>query len=1027
MASGSGSPPLGAGEAPPPSAFLDEAVTASTSGGSEEHEAASPAGFQYLAGWPIVVGEVQSAPRVADVDANGSLEVVVGSRKGVYAIEADGAAVPGWPVLLANASLHPVILADIEGDGRLAVFARAGLQVHGLRPDGTAVPGWPQQAYGFTAAAAADVDLDGKVEIAAMDRDGVAHLWNRLGIEEPGWPFLFPTSQYFSYGASALGDVDGDGRYEVAIPNAFNPALFVLAPDGSQVGGFTTTLSDALRGVSMADIDRDGRDDLIFVESGNLWVVDAKGTALPGFPVRSLTYAFPPAIGDLDGDGRLEIVAAGYGKVGVHRDDGTPYPGIWPRLLTGENLFRQPTIGDIDGDGAPDILVPASNRVYAWHADGTPVFTWSVPNASSVTITDLDLDGKVDLLVGTGDYTGMGRVYALGLQAPYDPATMEWPTQGHDAQGTNRYTPPRVSLPMQVRIEPHVLLPDGAAGVSAFLDFSANADPADLEFRIEEVARRRVAPLLGTTVASHPPGSPGPDRIVTFDGAALAAILRETPPPPSGFLELEIVSEAVNGRRFSGSDVVRTVRSPNPEPDLVATPDVLDLGDVMVGVSITGVVNVHNAGEARLEVREVRVEGSGFDVDRHSAFRVDAGATVPILVTFAPVDLGPASGTVTLVSNDPRDPERQILLEGVGFTPLPDIAVEPSALTFGTVAVGFSRALQVIVKNLGPGELDLTSLSADDPAFTAVASFDTLIPFGSAYVLVTFAPAGPGVVASSLRVGTNDPDEPEVTLPLSGTGQTPVRLLVGTASGDVLDVDEDGHIIPLASTSGLASDVESAPDGSAWVVGYSDNTLWHIEAAGVATQVASAADGLSLPSALAFDAEGALLIANVGTREILAFEEGVELALWREFPPGVSFPTGMALLPSGEVAICDACLREILAITAQGATRTLAADPSLWSARGCATGPDGNLYAAYEAQSGLGPSVRRIDANGRITVFADLFDGLSSTSGIAVDSHGRVHVADVAARRIHRFAADGTRELVTDLSGYSPHGLAVQE
>jgi hypothetical protein len=52
----------------------------------------------------------------------------------------------------------------------------------------------------------------------------------------------------------------------------------------------------------------------------------------------------------------------------------------------------------------------------------------------------------VELLVGTvtgsGGIINSGRVFAFDLDAPYDPATMEWPTLGHDNQHTARYEPP---------------------------------------------------------------------------------------------------------------------------------------------------------------------------------------------------------------------------------------------------------------------------------------------------------------------------------------------------------------------------------------------------------------------------------------------------------------------------------------------------------------------------------------------------------------------------------------------------------
>lgn len=50
-------------------------------------------------GWPKSAGErVFSSPVLGNIDADGKLEIVVGSYDNeVYAFKADGSLVPGWP------------------------------------------------------------------------------------------------------------------------------------------------------------------------------------------------------------------------------------------------------------------------------------------------------------------------------------------------------------------------------------------------------------------------------------------------------------------------------------------------------------------------------------------------------------------------------------------------------------------------------------------------------------------------------------------------------------------------------------------------------------------------------------------------------------------------------------------------------------------------------------------------------------------------------------------------------------------
>ncbi len=188
-------------------------------------------------------------------------------------------------------------------------------------------------------------------------------------------------------GSPAVADLDGDGTMEIIAPR--ENRLYVWHLDGEVVfRGDTQGRIWAPPVVADLVPDRAGLE-IAVASRGSIYAWDAQGEALPGFPVEWQDEMRSLAAADIDGDGRLELVTATTNQIsaGNLRDsilainaNGSIVSGFPPNstgasgcddncYVTG-SYDQNIALGDLDGDRVADIFVPHDNAYVSIH-DGT--------------------------------------------------------------------------------------------------------------------------------------------------------------------------------------------------------------------------------------------------------------------------------------------------------------------------------------------------------------------------------------------------------------------------------------------------------------------------------------------------------------------------------------------------------------------------------------------------------------------------------------------------------------------------------
>lgn len=339
----------------------------------------------------------------------------IGEECELNAIDGEGQLLPGFPVPCpdrGNNYVQPVAV-DFDGDGiseplfinnrdRITILENGVARY--FSPDYGPNPGPSPEFCGLSSA---DLDKNGSEEIITITcprPDPVTgiishdlYVFDQDGAEVSGFPIHFSA---FREHQPLIGDVDGDLEPEIIAVN--NTGIIIISADGVieteidrvniGVPGFIGDTNYPF--LALADVDGSGTPEIVFHQGGQIHAIRPSGDNISGFPVDGLIYF---AIGDIDGDNRQEIVTFQDFETQLSND-----PRVYLKIYNHQGVEQNVDVL-IDQVGVPGAMMP--------------------------TISDIDRDGRNEVIVAGDYWTGASgdyfKIWVFDFGGPTH-GTIEW-------------------------------------------------------------------------------------------------------------------------------------------------------------------------------------------------------------------------------------------------------------------------------------------------------------------------------------------------------------------------------------------------------------------------------------------------------------------------------------------------------------------------------------------------------------------------------------------------------------------------
>jgi Abnormal spindle-like microcephaly-assoc'd, ASPM-SPD-2-Hydin/Beta-propeller repeat len=277
--------------------------------------------------------------------------------------------------------------------------------------------------------------------------------------------------------------------------------------------------------------------------------------------------------------------------------------------------------------------------------------------------------------------------------------------------------------------------------------------------------------FLSSTTANIIPGSLFDALAVDPNDHVLVAGTTYAPdfPTTSGSFEPQLPPQPGSGQTWHA--FLSSLNLAIPAPSVCLSSWSVKFGTVPALTTTSQSLMLTNCGNAPLHLMSYTSSFPTFAATGNCS-EVAAGATCTIQVSFSPTNSTALTGSITL-ADDTAIPTQTVAVSGQGLAG--GLVPYPTSLNLGNLLVGTQGApVQLFLGNAGTAPLVISAVTTSGD-FSLAANGCTA-PIGpstsSCPLSLQFTPTAEGARTGTVTITSNDPTYPQLSVPLSGVGDT---------------------------------------------------------------------------------------------------------------------------------------------------------------------------------------------------------------------------------------------------------------